>query len=80
MAFTNMLGQRLKCASASLRTKVYQVLDGLFSLEATRLEFVHGRVHDLTIHALNFAVLHQIDLHVVALGQELTNQLEDVHD
>lgn len=78
LALPVLLRQGLKLTHAwCLGTIVHQSLHSLFALEATGFKLVQWRVHNLAVNALNFAVLRQIDLHILVLLQELTYQQEE---
>jgi hypothetical protein len=68
-----LLRQGLKLTHAwCLGAKVHQSLHSLFALKATGFKLVQWRVHNLAVYALNFAVLRQIDLHILVFFQALT--------
>lgn len=80
VAFSDMMGQRLKLPGSLADTLVHQTLHSLLALQAAGFEFVDGRVHNLSVHGLELAVLVEVDLNVPVLSQQLADYLEDAHN
>lgn len=72
-------GRKLTLFALGAGTLVHEGLDGL--LVATgNLHLVQGRVDHLSVDTLELAVSTDVDLNVLVLGEELTDELEDAEE
>lgn len=67
-------GRELTLFALGAGTLVHEGLDGLL-VAAGNLHLVQGRINHLSVDALELAVVTDIDLDVLVLGEELTDKL-----
>lgn len=71
--------ERRKLVRLARGSEVNEVLDSLLAL-AFDLHADHGRVNHLSAYALELAVVAEVNLNVVVLGKEFTDQLEHAEE